>query len=313
MNAMTGKCAGTADARAGSAISLMACDEAGSWELMPNGQAKLGNLCLSQRGLAAGSENVAARAAAHATSSSAATSHGAFAAVDLNEASFWASKFDEQGPVEFTVDFGADKHLDSARISWEFPAKAFKVEVSRDQEHWTQVFATDANMLSQTSMSLGGVLASSLKITMTKGHPWLGVFQGKSVYGIKSISASASRMQPIVDDCAAAATSNDARDKYFAVAVSEMDSSDASALRREMPSLASAAASLTATLAEVSDIVPKLPMCSASTQQQHRLVTSFAQKLQQATGADMEVDLSDAKQLLRVAKNLVVTVRSSLA
>ena len=48
-----------------------------------------------------------------------------------------------------------------------------------------------------------------------------GTFQGHNVYGIKGLALRAFRLQSIVEDCAAAAKSNDARDKFFETHVSE--------------------------------------------------------------------------------------------
>ena len=129
------KCAGKSRAAAGANIVLMPCDGADVWELLANGQVKVGSLCLSQSGPMAGVDNAAAQAAAMATSTVDSSAHGAAAAVDLNEASYWASKFDEAGPVELSIDLGSERQLTAMQISWEFPAKAFAVSLSVDGEH----------------------------------------------------------------------------------------------------------------------------------------------------------------------------------
>ena len=67
-------------------VVLGNCDNAAEWEMSGNAQLKLvgaPNLCLSQRGLAAGSVDVAAKAAVTASSTANGFSHGARARFDI--------------------------------------------------------------------------------------------------------------------------------------------------------------------------------------------------------------------------------------
>ena len=88
-------------------------------------------------------------------------------AVDDDADTYWASKFDDtKAPVEYVIDFGDAQKLQSIELSWEFPARAFAVASSVDGEHFTDVYATDANVLKSSRVSLGGVLARKLRISM---------------------------------------------------------------------------------------------------------------------------------------------------
>ena len=77
-----------------------------------------------------------------------------------------ASALDPAAPVTVTVDLGGQKKLRSADILWEFPAKSFALSVTTDGVKWSEVFATDSNVLSTTSIPLGAVPASKVRIVM---------------------------------------------------------------------------------------------------------------------------------------------------
>merc|ERR1712036_78638 len=92
-------------------------------------------------------------------------------------------------------------------------------------------------------------------------HQAAGNFHGHALYGIRALNVQAPRLQSIVEDCAAAAKSNDARDKYFATYVGEFASCSSKALRSELPSLEAARASVAAVTSELSEVLPKLSSC----------------------------------------------------
>ena len=77
-----------------------------------------------------------------------------------------ASGLDPAGPVAVTVDLGGSKRLKSVDIQWEFPAKAFTVSVSTDGTKWSEVHATDSNILSSSIIALGSTLASKVRVVM---------------------------------------------------------------------------------------------------------------------------------------------------
>ena len=189
------KCLGVRDdvAAEGSEVVLTACDEALRWEVGGNGQLKVKapeGLCLSQAGLAPGIVDVAAKAGVMASSTVNALSHGAepflnpalvgcyvsfdsragaSMAVDDNAATYWASKFDDtSSPVEYVIDFGESQKLHSIELAWEFPARNFAIAYSVDGVHFTDVYATDANVLKTSRIALGHVVARKLRISMTE-------------------------------------------------------------------------------------------------------------------------------------------------
>ena len=259
-------CAGAASATPGGPVALMPCEGADKWEPLGNGQLRAGRFCLSQSGQAAGSADVASKSAVVATSTSHPSAHGAWAAVDSDESSYWASKRDEAEPVSLTVDLGGVHALDAVTIAWEFPAKAFSVSSAlKDGEPWTELFSTATNVVNSTTIVAGGRRASKIRIVMREAHPVHGVFQGHPLYGIRSLRALAPRLSPVLEDCASAGASKDARDKYFVVPAPAFDPSAAGALKSELPQLDAAKASLGGVVSEVSEVVPRLPLCQPST------------------------------------------------
>jgi hypothetical protein len=77
-----------------------------------------------------------------------------------------ASALDPTGPVTITTDLGDQKKLRAVDIGWEFPAKSFTVGVSTDGVKWSEVYATDTNVLSSVSIPLGSVSASRVRVVM---------------------------------------------------------------------------------------------------------------------------------------------------
>lgn len=77
-----------------------------------------------------------------------------------------ASALDPAGPVTVTVDLGGQKKISTVGIHWEFPAKSFTVSVSTDGVKWSEVYATDSNILSSSSIALGSAPAAKVKVVM---------------------------------------------------------------------------------------------------------------------------------------------------
>merc|ERR1719265_2995718 len=139
---------------AGGSVALSDCAHAGGWELTASGQMKSGDVCLTADGSYPGNEDAAASAPVHASSTSNSKFHGAGAAVDADEASFWQSG--EGAQQDFTVDFGASRKLSALEIVWEAPPASFAVEISADGSTWQTAYSTDVNSLFVTKAYLGG-------------------------------------------------------------------------------------------------------------------------------------------------------------
>jgi len=273
VNILGGKCMGLKEnvVADGGHVVLVNCDAAAGskdgrsqWTLEANNQLTSGHsgqYCLSQRGASPGVENVAAKAAVMASSNVDAVAHGANMAVDGKDGTYWASKFDISEPVTFTIDFGGRKKLQSASISWEFPAKSFDILTTEDGEHWVEAFSTNNNALKTTRVALPFQYATKVRLIMHEPHAIYGRFQGHVVYGITSVSLYASRLRSVVDACAIAGKSGDARDKYFLSYVGEFDPYPSKALRSEMPSVEAAKTSMAATIGELTDVLPSLASC----------------------------------------------------
>jgi len=325
LNVASNKCLGSESLSANNNIEMVDCSVAAKVELRPNGQLKIGSVCLSQSGSAVGQMNIAENAAASASSTAGEEGHSPDAAVDQNEASYWASGLDENGPVEFILDLGSTASVENIIISWEYPAKSFSLALSSDGMRWNQVFETTVNAITSTFVPVGGKLASKLKIVMKEPHSIHGKLDGHWLYGIRNIAVTAANMHAIAEDCSAASRSADARDKYFPTSVSDYNPSHVSALKSEVPSLEAAIASLSATVNELAEIIPQLSACQAKHASFSTKLNSPALSLlnvpdkMQGTVTMSNVDLvgadarSIAEPLLHSAASLVKEVKAALS
>lgn len=305
MNVVSKRCAG---ASAGAiTLSTSDCEGASTWKFLPNGQAQVGDKCLSQAGEGSGTENVAAHVAAAATSSANFDSHAAAAAVDTDDTTFWASRPGVVGPIALTIDFGEARSIDLLKILWEFPAQSFAVSVAVGDSEWTEVFATVVNMVRVSRIPLG-LMASKVRVDMKKPHPLAGTLSDQLIYGIRTIVALAPRFETTLDDCTAASHSKDARDKYFPVVVPDFDPTASAALRAELPPIAAAMASLSVALG---DIVA-LPSCDgkdALLRKSNLDVTWSNPRIGGVTDGHGDADV---KLLLATARSMIVGARDAL-
>ncbi|CAJ1371378.1 unnamed protein product [Effrenium voratum] len=318
-NAGSGKCLGaTVDrAAAGEVLTLAACDGLqDKWELQGNGQVKLGagGVCLSQTGLAPQVADAAAGASVVA-SSTLDSGHGAVLAVDGVASSFWASKLDEPGPVILAVDLGEPAHVSALVVDFEYAPSTFSVQVSADGSRWTDVFSTDSNALQRVKVPLPGTaLARGVKLVMTKPHPVHGSLGGRQLYGVRSLEVRGPAMQAVLESCAVAAKSGDARDKYFAVAVESYDAGTGAALRSELPALESADAALSAAVVELAEALPLIPSCKSGRAASLQSMSASAglRRAAAKTGSSSELDATQKEALFQEAKLTVVAARSAM-
>lgn len=238
--------------------------EGSAWEAQGNGQlrhGKSGANCLSQRGSSSHEVDVALGAAATASSTLEALTHGATMVADGNDATFWASQLGIENPVTLTLDIGSPAHLQAVEIAWEYPAKQFSIALSQDSVRWAEVFSTDSNMVHTTKVRLGSRPSNQVRVSMRRPHPLLGQAHGRALYGIRSVVLTSLGAVSVIDDCADAARSADARDKYISIHVKSVDLNSAGLLRSEMPSLAAAESSLASVVGELSVLGAKVADC----------------------------------------------------
>lgn len=324
-SAIGDKCISTA----GDAVVLGACDSgASSWEAQGNGQLRSGQNCLSQDGPGAGAEDAAAHGAVSASSSADGAAHGASMSVDKSSSTFWASALNPSGPVTITADLGGEKRLSAVSIDWEFPAKAFTVSVSTDGVKWSEVYATDSNVLGSSSIALGAVPATKVRVDMREAA---GAFQGHAVYGIRALAVLAPRLRSIVEDCALAAKSADARDKYFETYVGGAAPGASKALRSELPSLEAARASVATVVSELGRVLPQISSCrgaasliraAGSSIMLQQVTAGSAQVASAGTSAsqvtnDVDkqngIDTEGVGALIREARRVIIAARSALS
>ena len=158
---------------------------------------------------------------------------------------------------------------------------------------------------------------------MHEPHPVYGKFEGHSLYGIKSISLNAQQMKTVVDECAKAAKSSDARDKYFLSYAKEFDPYPAKSLRSEVPLLESAQASLAATASDLADALPKLALCrsgagfisNASFAKMHHVSnarSTLASPLGDSISMKNGIDVEGTQQLISEARLTIMAARKGL-
>ncbi|KAL8429816.1 hypothetical protein ACSSS7_006314 [Eimeria intestinalis] len=251
------------NAQEGGAVVLTDClsaleegDGRSSWTVEPNSQLRLqksGFYCMTQKrvhGSAPGAGDIAGDFGASAIcDSSAGGGHEPAMALDRDVNTFWAS--------------GKSARLAGLRIDWEYPALAYKLQVSEDGKDYSDVVETLANPSNVTLDALSGPPAQTLRILMTHPHAANGKVGEGFVYGIREVYVLASRLDTAVSDCKEAANTEDASDKYFLIPIHEFDAEVADKMESLDNDVASRSRTLSRKTKDLSSSMSRATTCVA--------------------------------------------------
>ncbi|KAL8273504.1 hypothetical protein Esti_002570 [Eimeria stiedai] len=155
-------------------------DGRSSWTVEPNSQLRLqksGFYCMTQKsmhGNEPGAGDIAGAFGASAIcDTSAGGGHEPAMTLDRDVNTFWASgSFPdaEEHLVVFELDLGKSARLAGLRIDWEYPALAYKVQVSENGKDYNDIVETQANPSNVTLDALPGPPAQHVRILMTHPH-----------------------------------------------------------------------------------------------------------------------------------------------
>jgi len=236
-------------------------DGRGIFTPMANGQLKmphLGNYCVTMASDGATFSDLALTSTLAATSANA--QHAVQNLINGDAQSYWASAFETSGPVDVQFDFGSEKQVAIIEIDWENPALAYELQVASAGK-WGTVYSTSGNNLRNTKYVGPTFSGTALRIRMTAPHPTLSKSGGQILYAIKSVRIFGSSTRAIVQDCAEAEDNADSRDKFFMVAVPELDLSTAAVVKQQAVLLRAAEEHLGKLLVELYVAMPSLAAC----------------------------------------------------
>ena len=116
-------------------------------------------------------------------------------------------------------------------------------------------------------------------------------------------------MRTVLESCAVAAKSGDARDEYFAVALGSFDPAAGAQLRSELPGLEAADAALAAAVTELAEVVPDARACK-------KKGVAFSKKGKSREGSSRRLfgaaELAEQKALFDEAKQTILSARRLL-
>ena len=221
----------------------------------------------------------------------------------------WVSKLDEASPVTLTVELDEPAPVLEVGLDFEFVPSSFSLQTSSGAGKWTDVYATDTNVLKTTAVPLTGHFVHGVRLVVKKAHATEGVLGGHALYGVRSFKVMAPQMRAVLEPCAVAAKSGDARDKYFAVAVGSFDPAAGAQLRSELPGLEAADAALAGAVTELAEVVPDVHACK-------KKGVAFSKKSKSREGSSRRLfgaaELAEQKALFDEAKQTIVSARSFL-
>ena len=148
---------------------------------------------------------------------------------------------------------------------------------------------------------------------MKEAHPTLGTMGGRKLVGVRSIRLLTRLLQPVLEPCAAAAKSHDARDKFFTVAVSGFDPQAGAALAAEMPALESADAALSSIIVELAKALPAISSCKPASPISLRANATIQSVQRHRAVGDMALGVGQEAALLEEARGTIVAARGLLA
>ena len=132
---------------------------------------------------------------------------------------------------------------------------------------------------------------------------------GHALY-VRSFKVMSPQMRTVLESCAVAAKSGDARDKYFAVAVGSFDPAAGAQLRSELPGLEAADAALAAAVTELAEVVLVPIACK-------KKGVAFSKKGKSREGSSRRLfgaaDLAEQKALFDEAKQTYFVCPKPLA
>ena len=221
---------------------------------------------------------------------------------------------DEADAVSLLLDFGEPVHGSVLELDFEFVPSAFTVQAAEaSSETWLQVFATDSNALKRVKIPLVAKPLSAIRLIMKEAHPTLGTMGGHKLVGVRSIRLLTRLLQPVLEPCAAAAKSHDARDKFFTIAVNGFEPQAGAALAAEMPALESADAALSSIVVELAKALPAISSYAPAGPISLRANATVQHVQRHRAFGDMALDVSQEAALLEEARGTIVAARGLLA